>query len=1122
MSRPIAIIGIGLRLPKADSLDQFWHHLAAGRSLISEVPDERWDKAALHGNPASGNKSASIWGGFIEEADCFDAPFFNVSPREAAWMDPQQRFALEMAWHAIEDAGYRASQLAGSRTGVYMGVCHWDYAELLEKHLAQTDAYMPTGIAFSIIANRVSHFFDLHGPSIANDTACAASLTAIYEAVRALEAGDCEMALAGGVNLAWSPNHFIAFSKAGMLSKEGSGKAFDDRADGYVRGEGGGVLLLKPLDKALADGDSIHAVIRGIGVNHGGRTSSLTVTSPDAQAELIESVHRAAGVTPDRVSYIEAHGPGTPLGDPIEIAGLKQAFAALHAAAGSEPVPDSCGIGSVKTNIGHLEGAAGVAGIAKLLAALRHGALPANVGFQTLNRLIDLSGSPFRIQAERGDWPSDPDRPRLAGISSFGFGGANAHALLEEAPVRVDEGGFDGPVILPLSARDDGRLAAYAERLRDWLADAPSDLSLADLAYTFQTAREPMEARAVFVASDKAGLIAALENFLAGTASEGGPHADLAASWRAGEDVDWSALYKEGPTPRRIHAPLYPFARHRYWMDTSLAGKDTQAFPHPLAQRNLSGLDGPRYLSHLGREAFYWADHHVGGQQILPGVACLEMARAALEQARGGAPLTAGLSFEQVSWTRPIRAAAAPVAVETRLQPQAEGGFSFTISADGAANAQGVLRVAALEVAPVLDLAALATALPETIDPAECYRRLTASGVAHGPAFQALRTVRRGDAGVLAELRLGRSLHGTLAQLPLHPVLLDAAIQAWIALDETAPAGSAVPFACGRIEMHGSCTKVMHAHVRRVAGSVRSDAVVRLDIDLTDKEGRPCLAFRDLALRLVAPKVMDEAVPAAETADEAPTVHLAGRWVERPVQVDSTPRETHIFLAGFAPEMATQLAARTGLPVEALPEAADPAARATGWFRHLHGALAARMRLRPALPQRFIVLAGPKAPAWLATPLAGLLRTAAQENPKLSGAVVAVEGSADIGRLAGLLTAEVSAADDFAELRYDAAGNRFAWRPQEITPAGEAPALNPEAAYWITGGLGRLGLILAGWLAARGARHLVLSGRRTEPDAAAEAALAALRAGGVEVHLEACDVTDAEAVAKTVARIESD
>ncbi|MFN3461802.1 MAG: SDR family NAD(P)-dependent oxidoreductase, partial [Oceanibaculum sp.] len=685
----------------------------------------------------------------------------------------------------------------------------------------------------------------------------------------------------------------------------------------------------------------------------------------------------------------------------------------------------------------------------------------------------------------------------------------------------TDAGGFDGPFILPLSARDEGRLVAYAERLRDWLRDAPGDLSLADLAYTFQTAREPMEARAAFTASDRDGLIAELENFLAGEKADDGPHADLAARWRAGEDVDWSALYTGSQTPRRIHAPLYPFARHRYWMDASLAGKDTEAFPHPLAQRNLSGLDGPRYLSLLGREAFYWADHHVAGQQILPGVACLEAARAALEQARGGAPLTGGLIFEQVSWTRPIRAETAPVAVETRLELQAAGVFGFTISAaEGAANAQGVLRIAPLDVPSALDLAALAAALPETIDPAECYRRLTDSGVAHGPAFQALRLVRRGPDGVLAELRLGRLLHGTLAQLPLHPVLLDAAIQAWIALDNDTPTGSAVPFACGRIEMHGPCTPLMHAHVRRVAGSVRSEAVVRLDIDLTDKDGKPCLAFRDLALRLVAPKGMEDAAPITAIADEAPTVHLAGRWVERPVRADATPRETHILLAGFTPDMAPQLAARTGLPVACLPDAADPAARAAGWFRHLHGALAARMRAKPALPQRFLVLAGPKAPAWLATPLAGLLRTAAQENPKFSGAVVAVEGAADIDRLATLLAVEATAADGFAELRHEAAGTRFAWQPAEIAPAGEAPALNPEAVYWITGGLGRLGLILAGWLVARGARRLVLSGRRIAPDAA-EAALAELRAGGAEVHLEACDVTDAEAVGKTVQRIES-
>ncbi|MFN9458741.1 MAG: type I polyketide synthase, partial [Acidobacteriota bacterium] len=481
---PVAIVGVAVRLPKSDTLDEFWGHLAAGRSLISEVPARRWDAAALYGNPNSGHKTNSIWGGFLEDADAFDADFFQVSPREASWMDPQQRFALEMAWSALEDAGYRASALAGSRTGVYMGVCHWDYAELLEKNLAHVDAYLPTGIAFSVIANRVSHFFDFRGPSITNDTACAASLVSVYEAVRALQNGECDQALAGGVNLIWSPNHFVAFSKSGMLSRDGRSKAFDARADGYVRGEGGAMLLLKPLEAAERDGDPIYAVIRGIGTNHGGRTSSLTVTNPKAQAALIADVYREAGVSADAVSYIEAHGPGTPLGDPIEIAGLKEAF---RGAAGGR-----CAIGSVKTNVGHLEGAAGVTGMVKVLAAMRYGALPPNVDFQSLNPVIDLAGTPFEIQATLKPWPM----PRIAGVSSFGFGGTNAHVLLEGYAANLS-GSTAARVMVPLSAKDPARLRAYAERLARFLQTTA--VSLPDLAFTLQTGREPMPARVAFV-----------------------------------------------------------------------------------------------------------------------------------------------------------------------------------------------------------------------------------------------------------------------------------------------------------------------------------------------------------------------------------------------------------------------------------------------------------------------------------------------------------------------------------------------------------------------------------------------------------------------------------------------
>lgn len=394
----VAITGLALRFPGADDLGELFGHLRAGRSLISEVPAQRWSKQRWFGDPRRGaEKTSSIWGGFIEQADCFDADFFAISPREAEGMDPQQRFALELSWQAVEDAGYRAGELAGSRTGVFMGVCHQDYAELMERDGAKTDAYFPTGTAYSIIANRVSYLLDLQGPSITNDTACSSSLVSVYEAVSALRSGECAQALAGGVNLCWSPKHFVAFSQASMLSRTGRSKAFDQDADGYVRGEGGAVLLLKPLQRAVADGDPIHAVIKGVATNHGGRTSSLTVTNPNAQTELIEGLYTREGIRPESISYIEAHGPGTPVGDPIEVVALKRAFANLHAANGTEADPGSTGIGSIKTNIGHLEGAAGVAGMVKVIGSMAGRSLPATVHFETQNRLIRLDGSPFFV-----------------------------------------------------------------------------------------------------------------------------------------------------------------------------------------------------------------------------------------------------------------------------------------------------------------------------------------------------------------------------------------------------------------------------------------------------------------------------------------------------------------------------------------------------------------------------------------------------------------------------------------------------------------------------------------------------------------------------------------------------
>ncbi|SOC15856.1 SDR family NAD(P)-dependent oxidoreductase [Stappia indica] len=1128
---PVAIIGVGLRLPGADRLATFGAHLAAGRSLISQVPANRWNAEKLLGDPARGNRTSSIWGGFVEDADCFDASFFGISPREAAWMDPQQRFALEMAWHAIEDAGYRASDLAGSRTGVYMGVCHWDYAELLEKHLPHVDAYLPTGIAFSIIANRVSHFLDLQGPSITNDTACAASMTSVYEAVRALQGGECDMALAGGVNLIWSPNHFVAFSKAGMLSKTGRSNAFDDAADGYVRGEGGAVLLLKPLKQALADGDPIHAVIRGIGVNHGGRTNSLTVTNPRAQAALIKAVHREAGVAPDTVSYVEAHGPGTPLGDPIEISGLKEAFADLHAEAGTAPREASCGIGSVKTNIGHLEGAAGVAGIVKVLIALAREELPGNVGFTAQNRLVDLAGTPFRIQKEASSWPRTEGAPRRACVSSFGFGGSNAHVLIEEAP-KVQAAPLAGEAevhLLPLSAADEERLQALLGELLATVeaADAPA---LADLAHTLRIGRAPLEVRTAFLVRDRQELAQALHARLGGTdhpavvdasaGATGEPLHDLALRFVSGEDVDWLAAGL--PKGRRVRAPLYPFARERHWMDESLGVKDDRPAPHPMIHRNISGFAGPVFESSLRGPELFWADHKVRGRQILPGVAALEMARGAADLA--GAELGSTFALEDVVWSRPIAARETPMKVETHLTQQADRRIGFTIRTAGGEghNVRGTISPS-LEAAPSAPvLSQLQGELREEVPVALCYERLRASGVDHGPAFRAMARVTRGSGRVLAQLKLPRRLHPTLAALPLHPVMLDAAIQAWIALDETGPTGAAVPFACRRVVVQGACEPVMWALVTERGTPSATAAVRHLDIHMLDRDGNLRVSFEDLALRIVASDETAVEAAGGEAADDLPLVLAESRWRPAPAGTGRAgERDVSVLLAGFdEANFARNLSEASGQSVSVLadvPDADDPAAAAAGLFDALHARIVGAMRDKPRRPRHFLVLAPESLPQSVTAPLAALLRTAATENPKISGALVRVEGLVDAGQLSGILRQEALAADTFTELRYRADGSREALRIDPVDlPAGRGEMkLDPDGAYWITGGAGGLGLILTGWLAARGARKIVLSGRSAQEGSRFEA----LRAAGAAVTYAACDMGDAAAVDHLAQRI---
>ncbi len=461
---PIAIVGMGCRFPGAPDPEAFWRLLRDGVDAISEVPADRWDlKAYFDADVRAPGKMSTRWGGFLEHIDRFDAAFFGISPREALEMDPQQRLMLEVAWEALEDAGQPPHELKGTRTGVFFGAIWNDYAALRQRGDARyITTHTATGAHYSIIANRLSYVLGLQGPSVAVDTACSSSLVAIHLACQSLRAGESTLALAGGVTLIAAPESTIAMSKFGAMSPDGRSKAFDAGANGYVRGEGAGVVVLKRLSAALAAGDRIYAVIRGSAVNNDGYSNGLTAPNPEAQVLMLREAYRRADVAPSAVQYIEAHGTGTPLGDPIEAK-------AIGAVVGADRPPDRpCLIGSVKTNIGHLEGAAGVAGLIKVLLAMKHGELPASLHFREPNPHIPFDELRIRVQHERTPWRTDGG-PRLAGVSSFGFGGTNCHVVLEEvSPAR--------PYVLPLAAGSAEALDELARRADELLGDGGASL----------------------------------------------------------------------------------------------------------------------------------------------------------------------------------------------------------------------------------------------------------------------------------------------------------------------------------------------------------------------------------------------------------------------------------------------------------------------------------------------------------------------------------------------------------------------------------------------------------------------------------------------------------------------
>jgi acyl transferase domain-containing protein len=818
-SEPIAIVGMSGRFPGAADLDAFWRLLRDGGDAIREVPPDRWDVAAYYDpNTGAAGKMTTRWGGFLADVASFDADFFRISPREATSMDPQQRLLLEVAWEALESAGHATKRGADTEGGVFVGISTNDYAaRTMYGDPRQIDVYSATGNALNIAAGRLAYFLGFTGPALAVDTACSSSLVAVHLACRSLRSGECRIALAGGVNVILSPNGTISTSRAGMMARDGRCKTFDASADGYVRSEGCALVALKRLSDALADGDRIAAVIRGSAINQDGASSALTVPNGAAQRALVRDALAQARVEPGAIGYVEAHGTGTALGDPIEVDALTDVLAQGRG-------PDRrCAIGSVKTNVGHLESAAGIAGLVKTVLALEHEQIPPHLHLRTLNPQIKLE-APFAIPTTALPWARG-ERPRIAGVSSFGFSGTNAHVIVEEAPaVQTVVNAHDRPLHLTtLSARSETALGAAARRLLDALERDP-DRSLADVAFSANAGRSHFEHRLAFVASSVAELRAQLaaagggrlaDGVARGRAENPRPRMTLAlhdaerepGGWPAllaqladlyvrGCEVDW-ADFDRDYARRRVALPAYPFERTRYWHPAASAERRdasalVDAVPHPFVRGAVrSPLPARTFTAEFALDALpLVGDHRILGMAWVNLATYLESAAAAARAAYGtdrlrlsGVTVPRGLVLAQDE-TRQVQIVLTPGTGDDAAA--SFGVYSFDEHASGGArwiaHAQG--RIARLDDAarvPELSLSALRATCTVPLEPRALYAGMEAHGVALGPSCRWLAEIALGEQEALARVQAprGEELAGDYV---LHLGAVDACFQVLVAL----------------------------------------------------------------------------------------------------------------------------------------------------------------------------------------------------------------------------------------------------------------------------------------------------------------------------------------------------
>lgn len=929
VSRKIAIVGISGRFPGANNAAEFWKNLMDGVDSVTEVPKSRWNtEEYFNKDPKTPNRTYSKWSGLIPDADQFDPRFFNISPREAELMDPQQRVFLEEAWKALEDAGYPPESLSNRKCGVFVGAASGDYASLLKSSGVETDAQFLTGNQVSILAARISYFLNLTGPSMAIDTACSSSLVAVNQACSSILNGESEVAIAGGVCIFTTPEIFIMTSKGEMLAKDGRCKAFDNDGDGFVPSEGAGVVILKPLEKAILDRDHIYGVITGSGINQDGKTNGITAPSANSQYLLETEVYSNFGIDPSHITYIETHGTGTKLGDPIELSALNKAFRDFT------DQTQYCAIGSVKTNIGHAITASGIASLIKTLLCMKYKKLVPSLYFNTPNEYINFSDSPFYVNTKLKDWEIPRGWLRTAAISSFGLSGTNCHMVVEEH-ILAEENRKDhnSPYYLMLfSAKTVNVLKEKLRQTLTWISEADGTENLFAMSYMLAKGRSHFPNRMAFIVKSledfRQKLLSVVEhgfaedcfsseaskNNLDITKNEFSNLLEIATADDAGSDqeayrqallklgrlyaaryaFDWNSFYGINCCLTRISIPTYPFERNRYWVPAkrervnepvSLPAKWQKL--HPLIGQNESTFREGKFSNIVSGQEFYMENHKVFGKKTLPGVVYLEMARAAAEIAAERNIR----SLEDVTWIKPFCLDERDKEIEISLLPNENGSLFEIYSASDndkkVVHCRGNILFEEKDIQKknvFLDIEKIQSRLVKISDIDACYEFYAGTGVIHGTDMRSMQEIWANRTEVLAKVEIPESLEQEKDGYVLHPALMDGALQAIIGLMPKNDAGvTYLPYGIGKLSLEDNPGQTCYVYIQCSTDHEQGGAY---DIQILDVSGKVQVSISQYTFM----PVNSLAVNRSNTNDTSArkVLYFKSQWVESEAEPEPT------------------------------------------------------------------------------------------------------------------------------------------------------------------------------------------------------------------------------------------